>query len=95
MFVQQKIPRDHFESFCLVQENYKQNHMWKGVWATIVCSIWDQRNKSIFKQDRVDTEEIFHMAQLKTWLWLRYRMKSFSYSFSDWLLNPILCIKSC
>jgi len=95
MFVQHKIPRDHFESFCLVQVNYKQNLVWKGVWAAIVSSIWDQRNRSIFKQDRVDTEEIFHMAQLKTWLWLRYRMKSFSYSFSYWLLNPILCIKSC
>jgi len=95
MSVQHKILRDHFESFYLVQMNYKQNLVWKGVWAAIVWSIWDQRNRIIFKQDSVDTEQIFHMAQLKTWLWLRYRMKSFSYSFFDWLLNPILCIKSC
>jgi len=95
MSVQQKILKDHFESFYLMQMSYKQNFVWKGVWTAIVWSIWDQRNRTIFKQDSVDTEEIFHMAQLKTWLWLRYRMKSFNYSFSDWLLNPILCIKSC
>jgi len=44
---------------------------------------------------QVDSELIFHMAQLKIWLWLKYIMKSFLYSFSVWVMDPIQCIKSC
>ncbi|ESW25685.1 hypothetical protein PHAVU_003G056800 [Phaseolus vulgaris] len=64
------------------------------MWAATVWCIWDQRNHIVFRQGKVDTEEIFQMAQLKTWLWMKHRMNVFNYSFSDWNLNPLICIKS-
>ena len=71
-------------------ERSKQNLVWKGVWTTIVWSIWEQRNRVVFKQDKVDVEEIFHLAQLKSWLWLKYRKKTFMHSFPEWIMNPNL-----
>ena len=68
LYVQYKTLRDHFKNFILVHVNFKHNLVWKGVWAAIIWSIWDQRNRIAFKLGRVDTEEILHMAQLKTWL---------------------------
>jgi len=77
-----------------VYGSLKQNLVWKGMWAAIVWCIWDQRNHIAFRQGKVDAEEIFQMAQLKTWLWMKHRMNVFNYSFSDWHLNPLICIKS-
>jgi len=48
----------------------------------------------MFKQGVVDAEEIFQMAQLKSWSWMKHRSYSFNYSFADWTLNPVTCIKS-
>jgi len=64
MFVQQNILLKHFENFCLPQVSIKQNLLWKGVWTTIVR---EHRNSIVFKQDVVDVEETFLIAQLKSW----------------------------
>lgn len=55
-FFQYKDLKSHFESFFLVNVNVKQNLVWKGVWTTIVWSIWDQRNRIVFKQGKIDGE---------------------------------------
>ena len=93
VFVQHKAILTHFESFYLSQLSSRQNLLWKGVWATIVTCIWEQRNFVVFNQGVVDVE-IFQMVQLKTWLWLKHMGHSFSYSFAYWMLNPLICIRS-
>ncbi|XP_068504282.1 uncharacterized protein [Phaseolus vulgaris] len=50
------------------------NKVWKGMWVTIVRCIWEQRNLVVFKQGVSDAEEIFHSAQLSSWLRLKHRM---------------------
>nr|AER13158.1 putative retrotransposon [Phaseolus vulgaris] len=94
LFVQHKDLKVHFENFHLVHLNTKQNLVWKGLWVTTVRGIWEQRNLLIFKQGKLDAEEIFHQAQLNSWLWLKNRVHNFNFSFSDWILNPELCVKS-
>ncbi|XP_068486393.1 uncharacterized protein [Phaseolus vulgaris] len=84
----------HFESFYLPQLSSRQNLLWKGVWATIVACIWEQRNSVVFSQGKIDVEEIIQKVQLKSWQWLKHRDPSFSYSLSDWMLNPLVCIRS-
>jgi len=42
----------------------------------------------------MDAEEIFSLAQLKGWLWLRYKLKRTSFSFSDWHFSPVRCLQS-
>ena len=94
LFVQHKDLRCNFENFYLVHMSIKQNQVWKGMWVAIVRCIWEKRNSVIFKQGVPDAEEIFQMAQLHTWFWLKHRMCSFSYAFSNWHLNPSQCLQS-
>jgi len=94
-YVQHKDILIHFESFHLPHLNAKQNQVWKGVWVTIVRSIWEQRNLVVFKQGTVDVDEILHLAQLSVWLKLKFGTNFFSYAFSDWVLNPGVCLQSC
>jgi len=51
--------------------------------VTIVSEIWNQRNNVIFKGRVVDYEEIFTLAQLKSWLWLKHKSLGTSFSYSD------------
>jgi len=83
----------HFESFHLIQSSNKENLVWKGVWATIVRCIWEPRNLVVFNQGVVDAEEVFQNAQLKSWLW-KHKAHNFNYCFTDWVLNPMVCISS-
>ena len=94
-FVQHKDISIHFESFFLPHLSVKQNQIWKGVWVAIVRSMWDQRNLVVFKQGTADVEEIVHLAQLSVWLKLKFGTNSFTYAFSDWVLNPGVCMQSC
>ena len=82
----------HFESFHLPHLTNQQNQVCKGLWIAIIRSIWDQRNLIVFKQGILDAEEIFHSAQLATWLCLKFGTAPFSFSFSDWILSPIICM---
>jgi len=59
-----------------------------------MACIWEQRNSIGFNQGVVDVEEIFQKVQLKSWQWLKHKGPSFSYSFTDWMLNPLICIRS-
>jgi len=59
----------------------------------VQVSIWEQRNCVVFKERVVDAEEIFEMAQLKSWLWVKHRIHSFNYSFVDWVLNPFYALE--
>jgi len=49
----------------------------------------------VFKEGVPDAEEIFHSAQIIFWLRMKYRVPLFNFALSDWLLNPVLCLKSC
>ena len=49
----------HFVSFHCTQASGMQNLIWKGIWATAVRCIWDQRNSILFNQGVVDAEEMF------------------------------------
>lgn len=93
-FVQHKDVQCQFVSFSLQHASVVQNLVWKRVWATVVWCIWEQRNHIIFRQGVVDVEEIFLMTQLKFWQWLKHKVGSFDYSFSNWNLYPFLCLKS-
>jgi len=48
------------------------------------CSeIWNHRNKVVFKGGFVDAEKIFSLAQLKGWLWLKFKFKRNTLSYLD------------
>ena len=93
-FVQHNDIVAHLESFHLFQASHKQNLVWKGMWAAVVWCLWEHRNAILFNQGVVDVEEVLYKAQLRSWLWLKHKGDRFSYSLTDWMLNPNPCLSS-
>ena len=84
----------HFQQFSLMALNSKENKIWKGLWISIIWNIWNHRNKIVFKQGKVDPEEIFTLIHLNAWAWMKYKVPHVHFSYNDWNLYPIECIKS-
>ena len=84
----------YFQQFSLMALNSKENKIWKGLWISIIWNIWNHRNKIVFKQGKVDPEEIFTLSQLNAWTWMKYKVPNVHFSYNDWNLCPIECIKS-
>jgi len=84
----------NFQSFCLLGHKQSVNRALKGVWVVIVSKVWSHRNKVAFKGGVADADEIFSLALLKSWLWAKYKMKRTSFSYSNWILYPVLCLQS-
>ncbi|ESW25545.1 hypothetical protein PHAVU_003G045100 [Phaseolus vulgaris] len=70
------------------------NHTWKTIWVTIVWSIWTHRNNIVFKGSIQDSDDIFNVSQLKTWVWITNKFPKAHFSYFDWCLYLGLCIKS-
>jgi len=85
---------ENFQQFHLIEFNYKGNIIWKGVWMAIMLSIWKHRNNLVFRNAKSDAEEIFSIAQLRAWVWLKHKNTKVSFSSSDWCLCPLHCIRS-
>ena len=73
----------NFQSYCLLSQRKGINRVWKGMWVAIVSEIWNLRNKVVFIGGLEDAEEIFCLAQLKVWLWFKFKLKRTTFSYSD------------
>ena len=82
----------HFEQFSCICFNQEGNKLWKSLWVSVVWCIWKFRNKVIFNQAKIDDEEIFTMAQVQSWVWMKHKVRKVKFSFSDWMLSPLTCI---
>jgi len=60
----------------------------------VLWSRWSQRNGVVFKEGKVDIEEIFILVQLQVWSWLKRKIPNFNFSYSDWILYPLNCLHS-
>jgi len=58
----------------------------------MVGELWKHRNKRVFKSGRIDPFEIFTLSQLKAWSWVVSKARDVCFSFSDWCLEPIVCM---
>lgn len=66
-----------------------------NVWRSCVWAIWLARNQIVFKQvvNAADKERLIEVIKLKSWIWLRGKLKGFSYSFYEWSTNPKVCLE--
>jgi len=62
------------------------------MWLAIVWGIWNHRNKVIFRNAKVDAEEVFMLAQTRVWAWIKNKYSMATFSYSDWCLCPITCL---
>jgi len=86
--------KDHFLGFDMLGLNSKENCVWRTVWVAILWGIWIHRNNYIFRNSKIDSEEVFTLVQIKSWAWITSKYPKAFFSYSDWYLSPITCLKS-
>jgi len=64
------------------------------MWLAIIGEIWKHRNGITFKQSKVDPTEVFAIGQVMAWVWMKHKISSVKFSYSDWCLSPYTCLKS-
>jgi len=87
-------PKKHFASFKVSGAKDSVNLIWGCVWIAVVAELWKNKNKRIFRGGRIDHNEIFYLAQLKTWSWIKSKAQGVCFSYSDWCFSPLVCMKS-
>jgi len=83
----------HFRMFKPIGLNHVVTRCWGGIWVGIVSEIWNHRNRVVFENGRVDLVEVFTVVQRKTWSWVIVTEKSAVFSYSDWCLKPLCCMR--
>ena len=79
----------YFSQFELIGLGNKHNNVWRCMWLAIVWDIWNHRNKVIFRNAKVEAEEVFMLAQTKVWAWITNKYSMATFSYSDCCLCPI------
>jgi len=69
------------------------NDVWGAIWVSVVSEIWKHMNCVIFNRGVVDASEVFALVQMKVWSWLHAKSRYISFSYSDWVLNPLACMR--
>jgi len=62
--------------------------------VVIIWGIWNQRNKSIFRQGKIDCEEIWCITQLSTWTWMKNKKPGVMFSYLEWCLSLVRRLKT-
>ena len=58
-----------------------------------MSEVWNHRNRVVFENGRVDLVEVFTVVQRKTWSWVTVKEKLVVFSYSDWCLEPLYCMR--
>jgi len=86
------VPLLNFSQFRMSNAPTLMDEVWGGIWIAVVNEVWRHRNRVIFKGGGVDVLDAFTLVQLKTWYWVSSKSQSAFFSFSDWCLDPMVCI---
>jgi len=65
----------------------------RGIWIGIIGEIWNHGNMVIFKNGRFDLVKVFTMVQRKTWSLDTVNERLADFSYSDWCLGPLCCMR--
>jgi len=85
--------KEHFLVFCAFGMGGSGTGVWRVLWLAIVWSIWKIKNDITFKNKICDIVEIFSTIQAKTWAIIRDKFKNFIFSYFDWVIALLECIK--
>ena len=86
-------PKCNFDHFMLSCASETVNNVWTTIWVGVVSELWKHRNNIIFNRGVGDASEVFSLVQVKVWLWVSFNCRSASFPFSDWCLEPLVCMR--
>jgi len=86
-------PMSNFVQFRMSQSSDSVNDVWGTIWVGVVSEIWNHMNFIIFKRGVTYVSEVFAMVQVKVWSWISLKSRSASFSYSNWCLEPLMCMR--
>jgi len=86
-------PMVNFDQFCILELKTKQNLTWKWMWIAIIWGVWKHMNNIILKNEKSDIYEIWCLSQLNAWSWMKHKILGVKFSYTNWYLCPIKCLK--
>ncbi|GKV51343.1 hypothetical protein SLEP1_g58010 [Rubroshorea leprosula] len=82
-----------FQNFGAWTKNKHTREGWDCIWNTVIWSIWLSRNQKIFQDKEINLGKLFELIQLRSFLWIKATNDRYAFSLTDWLINPIICLK--
>ncbi|GKU93830.1 hypothetical protein SLEP1_g7393 [Rubroshorea leprosula] len=82
-----------FQNFGAWTKNKHTIEGWDCIWNTVIWSIWLSRNQKIFQDKEINLRKLFELIQLRSFLWIKATNDRYAFSLTDWLINPIVCLK--
>lgn len=70
----------------------ESGHCWRKLWFSTIWSIWLLRNEVIFKQGSLDLVKVINLIKMRAWFWNKSLSKRNSFSYTDWCINPLVCL---
>ncbi|GKV47542.1 hypothetical protein SLEP1_g54439 [Rubroshorea leprosula] len=82
-----------FENFGEWSKETRTRQGWDCIWSAVVWTVWLARNQNLFQHKEVNARKMFELIQLRSFIWVKARNDRYAFTFSDWLLNPVECMK--
>ncbi|GKV12521.1 hypothetical protein SLEP1_g23652 [Rubroshorea leprosula] len=64
------------------------------IFLAVAWYVWYRRNTQVFREDEGIPEKMLERVQVKTFVWLKAKVKGCVFSFYEWQDSPMECAKS-
>ena len=93
LFVIHSDPVSNFIHFGMCNASSQVIEFWGAIWIGVVSEIWNHKNNVIFNRGKADVSKVLVMVQVKVWSWLYSKSRFRMFSFSNWCLDPVVCMR--
>ncbi|XP_057425637.1 uncharacterized protein LOC130719002 [Lotus japonicus] len=83
-----------FSQFSFLARNKKQRLAEMTVWMASCWSLWLMRNSIIFSDGVWDDDFVLDLIQVRSWYWIKEKVRGFYYSLFEWKTSPLICLSS-
>jgi len=62
--------------------------------GALLWEVRKHRNNIVFNDGKLDNAEIFSLAQLRGWMWMKHKVTKVNFSYSDYYFCPLIWLKT-
>jgi hypothetical protein len=83
----------HFYPFTNMTGLPRATHLFlRIIWFASVWVLWKEMNNRVFQNAVSNPSILIDKVKLNSFLWLKAKQVTFSYSYRDWWKHPLLCM---
>jgi hypothetical protein len=92
-FVSPGVIRHHLHQFINMVGLPRVTHLFmKIIWFAFVWVLWKERNNQVFQQVATSPSTLLEKIKLNSFLWIKARQATFTYSYHEWCKHPLPCM---